>query len=90
LVLSRCILDELSRVLLRLNQRLKWQPGDFADLIEILSLEAELVEPVPPDKDLPRDIADVQVLSTFLAAKAERMMRRLVPRTETLFSPQTS
>jgi hypothetical protein len=32
-VLSRYLLDELARVLPRLNHRLKWQPADFADLI---------------------------------------------------------
>jgi uncharacterized protein len=31
--LSRYLLDELARVLPRLNHRLKWQPADFADLI---------------------------------------------------------
>jgi predicted nucleic acid-binding protein len=42
-VLSRYILDELLRVLPKLNHRLNWQPGDFSDLVDILALEAELV-----------------------------------------------
>jgi putative PIN family toxin of toxin-antitoxin system len=74
LVLSRYILDELLRVLPRLNHRLKWQPGDFADLVDILALEAELVEPQSKDKGLPRDVNDVLVLGTFLAAKAEYLV----------------
>ena len=74
LVLSRYILDELLRVLPRLNHRLKWQPSDFADLVDILALEAELVEPQPQDKRLPRDANDVAVLGTFLAAKAEYLV----------------
>ena len=73
-VLSRYILDELLRVLPRLNRRLKWQPSDFADLVDILALEAELVEPQSRDKRLPRDVNDVPVLGTFLAAKAEYLV----------------
>jgi len=74
LVLSRYILDELSRMLPRLNHRLKWQPSDFADLVDILAMEAELVEPQFPGKRLPRDVNDVPVLGTFLAAKAEYLI----------------
>ena len=74
LVLSRHILDELLRVLPRLNHRLKWQPSDFADLVDILALEAELVEPQSQDKRLLRDVNDVPVLGTFLAAKAEYLV----------------
>lgn len=74
LVLSRYILDELLRVLPRLNRRLKWQPADFADLVDILAMEAELVEPQSQDKRLLRDVNDVPVLGTFLAAKAEYLV----------------
>jgi len=73
-VLSRYILDEVSRVLPRLNHRLRWQPSDFADLIDILALEAELVEPHVPGPRLPHDANDVPVLGTFLAAKAEYLV----------------
>ena len=44
-VLSRYLLDELACVLPRLNHRLKWRPADFADLIDILAIEADMVEP---------------------------------------------
>jgi putative PIN family toxin of toxin-antitoxin system len=74
LVLSRYILDELLRVLPRLNHRLKWQSSDFADLVDIMALEAELVEPQSQDQRLPRDVNDVPVLGTFLAAKAEYLV----------------
>jgi uncharacterized protein len=70
-VLSRYILDELARVLPRLNHRLNWQPNDFADLIDILALTTELVEPTALDGSLARDAADLPVLGTFLAARAE-------------------
>jgi predicted nucleic acid-binding protein len=36
-VLSRYLLDELARVLPRLNHRLQWQPADFADLTPVLT-----------------------------------------------------
>jgi putative PIN family toxin of toxin-antitoxin system len=74
LVLSRYILDELMRVLPRLNHRLKWQSHDFADLVDILALEAELVEPDQPTKKLPRDAKDIPVLGTFLTAKADYLV----------------
>jgi putative PIN family toxin of toxin-antitoxin system len=73
-VLSRYILDELLRVLPKLNHRLNWQPGDFSDLVDILALEAELVEPDVPGKNLPRDVKDVPVLGTLLAAKADYLV----------------
>lgn len=73
-VLSRFILDELARVLPRLNHRLKWAESDFADLVDILSIEAELVEPIAlPEIEL-RDAADLPVLGTLLAAKADYLI----------------
>lgn len=73
-VLSRYILDELARVLPRLNRRLNWQPGDFSDLIDILAIEADLVEPQPLEDSAVRDAADVPVLGTLLAAKADYLV----------------
>jgi uncharacterized protein len=73
-VLSRYILDELSRVLPRLNRRLNWQPADLSDLIDILALEAELALPLALGKKLPRDVKDVPVLGTLLAAKADYLV----------------
>ena len=73
-MLSRYILNELARVLPRLNHRLKWHTGDFADLVDILALEAELAEPQSPGEKLPCDANDVPVLGTFLAAKADYLV----------------
>ena len=73
-VLSPYILDELSRVLPRLNHRLHWRPTDFSDLIDILALEADLAEPLVPGKNLPRDVKDVPVLGTLLTAKANYLV----------------
>lgn len=72
--LFRYILDELARVLPRLNHRLKWQPNDFADLIDILAIQADLVEPQRLEGSAARDAADVPVLGTLLAAKADYLV----------------
>ena len=73
-VLSRYLLDELARVLPRLNHRLKWQPADFADLIDILAIEADMVEPAPVPGGSARDAKDLPVLGTFLAAQADYLV----------------
>lgn len=73
-VLSRYILDELLRVLPRLNHRLKWQPADFSDLVDILAVEAERVEPTPSARDRLRDAKDVPVLGTLLAAGTDYLI----------------
>ena len=73
-VLSRYILDELARVLPRLNHRLKWEPNDFAELVDILAIEAELVEPEALESDIGRDAADAPVLGTLLAATADYLI----------------
>lgn len=73
-VLSRHILDEVARVLPRLNHRLHWQDSDFADLIDILALQADLVEPQPVPAGTARDAADLPVLGTLLAAKTDYLI----------------
>ena len=73
-VLSRYWLDELARVLPRLNHRLKWQPADFADLIDILAIEADIVEPVAVSDNSARDAKELPVLGTFLAAQADYLV----------------
>ena len=73
-VLSRHILDELARALPRLNRRLNWKPADFADLIDILAIQAELVEPAPVKTGAARDAGDLPVLGTLLASKADYLI----------------
>jgi uncharacterized protein len=73
-VLSRYILDELARVLPRLNHRLNWQPGDFADLVDILAIQADLVDPGPLERSATRDANDAPVLGTLLASKADYLV----------------
>jgi putative PIN family toxin of toxin-antitoxin system len=73
-VISRYILDEVARVLPRLNHRLHWDDADFTDLLEILAIQADLVEPLPLPPDALRDAADVPVLGTLLAAEADYLI----------------
>ncbi len=72
--LSRYILDELARVLPRLNHRLKWTEADFADLIDILAFQADLVEPEPVSEGTARDAANLPVLGTLLASRADYLV----------------
>jgi putative PIN family toxin of toxin-antitoxin system len=71
---SRHILDEVARVLPRLNHRLHWDDADFTDLLEILSILADVVEPLPLPPGTVRDAADLAVLGTLLAAEADYLV----------------
>jgi uncharacterized protein len=73
-VLSHYVLEELARVLPRINRRLQWAPGDFADFVELLAVQAEIVEPLSLDDDATRDEKDVPVLGTLIAAKADYLI----------------
>ena len=46
-VLSQYILDELLRVLPRLNHRLGWSNSEMRDFVDSLAFLADLVEPEP-------------------------------------------
>lgn len=71
LVLSEHILEELERVLPRLNRRLGWSKTDFADFIDTLALQVEMVVPAKLSADTARDAADVPVLGTLLESGAD-------------------
>lgn len=72
-VLSRYILDELSRVLPRLA-RVRMTPGEIRDLVDSLMFIADVVEPDGvPDAKL-RDPADQAVLLTLAASKADYLI----------------
>jgi uncharacterized protein len=67
-LLSAYILDELRRVLPRLAHRHGLTAAEIDDLADVLSIQAELIEPllsVEPDL---RDADDQPVLATLLAA----------------------
>lgn len=67
-LLSAYILDELRRVLPRLVQRHNLTSIEVDDLVDALSIQVEIIEPLASlDADL-RDAADQPVLGTLLAA----------------------
>lgn len=67
--LSDFILEELRRVLPRLRHRHGLDNQEIDDLVDILSFQAERVEPHVVAADAIRDIDDLPVLGTFLAAQ---------------------
>ena len=73
-VLSQYILDELLRVLPRLNHRLGWSNSEMRDFVDSLAFLADLVEPEPIADPQLRDAADQPVLGTFLAANANYLV----------------
>lgn len=73
-ILSQYILDELKRVLPRLNHRLGWSSVEIAEFVDSLAFFADLVDPVQTAEPLLRDKADQPVLGTFLAANANYLV----------------
>lgn len=72
-VLSRYILDELTRVLPRLT-RVRLSAGEIRDLVDSLMFLADMVEPDACTEGALRDAADQQVLGTLLAARADYLI----------------
>lgn len=70
IVLSAYILDELRRVLPRLAHRHGLAPAEIDDLIDILSIQAEVVEPLAHVDPALRDGDDQPILATLAAAQA--------------------
>lgn len=67
-LLSVYILDELRRVLPRLANRHGLSLAEVNDLVDILSIQAEIIEPLPCTESDLRDVNDLPVLGTLLAA----------------------
>ncbi len=67
MVLSNFILDEPRRVLPRLSNRHGLSPAEIDDLVDILSLQAEVVEPAELSNDECRDVDDLPILGTLIA-----------------------
>lgn len=63
------ILDELRRVLPRLRQRHGLSSAEIEDLVDILSIQAEIVEPLEGTELELRDATDQPVLGALLAAR---------------------
>jgi putative PIN family toxin of toxin-antitoxin system len=72
-VLSRYILDEMVRVLPRLT-RIKLSPMEIRDLADSFMFMAEIVEPGGKVEKALRDKADLPVLQTLQAAKADYLI----------------
>ena len=69
-VLAEFIVEETRRVLPRLRHRHRLSDGEIDDLVDALSIQAELLSPLPiADPDL-RDGHDLPILGTLLAAVA--------------------
>lgn len=67
-VLSGFILDELRRVLPKLAHRHGLSASEIEDLVDILSIQAEVVEPAPGADPALTDRNDQPVLGTLIAA----------------------
>src|SRR5260370_26258982 len=72
-VLSRYILDEMSRVLPRLK-RIGLSAGEIRDLVDSFMFLADMVEPDGGRDESLRDAADQQVLGTLLASRADYLI----------------
>ncbi len=68
IVLSPYILDELRRVLPKLTHRHGLSANEIDDLIDTLSIQAELVEPEAVNEPEIADVNDRAVLGTLIAA----------------------
>lgn len=66
-VLSDFILGELRRVLTMLSHRHGLSLADIEDLIDILSIQAEVIEPTEDNEPDLRDPIDRPVLGTLIA-----------------------
>lgn len=79
-VLSPYLLDELSRVIPRLDHRLKLSRAERGDLIDSLALSAEMIVPdaasleVAAQPGLLRDTGDIPVLALLIAARADYLI----------------
>ena len=77
-VLSVYILEELRRVLPRLAHRHGLTSAEIDDLVDVLSIQAELIEPLAGAEPDLRDAADQPVLGTLLAALASSNIDYLI------------
>lgn len=73
-VLSHYILEELRRVLPRLQSRHGLTAAELDDLLDCLAFEADLVEPDGTPEPLLTDPWDQAVLGTWRAAQAEALI----------------
>ena len=72
--LSHHIVEELSRSLPRMNHRLNWRPQKFEEEVELLALQAQIVEPADLPDTAVRDTGDLPVLGTLIASEADYLI----------------
>ena len=77
-VLSTFILEELRRVLPRLGHRHGLNAQQIDDLIDILSVKAEIVEPSTTKEARLRDPNDQAILGSYLSASLTGMVHYLI------------
>lgn len=77
-VLSGFILDELRRVLPRLSHRHGLSAAEIEDLVDILSIQAEVIEPAPGIDPTLTDLNDQPVLGTLIAALEQAHVDMLI------------
>lgn len=68
-LLSAYILEELRRVLPRLAHRHGLTSPEIDDLVDVLSIQAEVIEPLPGVEPASRDVDDQPVLGALSAAQ---------------------
>ena len=69
-LLSTYIVEELRRVLPRLAHRHGLTAAEIDDLVDVISIQAETIAPLPDTEPDLRDLDDQPVLGTLLAALA--------------------
>jgi len=66
-LLSTFIVDELGRVMPRLSHRHGLTTGEIDDLLDLLCIQAEMIEPTDTDERKLKDTNDLPVLGTLIA-----------------------
>ena len=77
-VLSLFILDELRRVLPKLAHRHGLSATEIDDLVDILSIQAEVVDPAPVHEAALTDLNDQPILGTLIAALQQSQADALI------------
>lgn len=76
--LSEYILDEIQRVLPRLQHRHGMSEAEIDDLVDILALLAEVIEPAALPLDAVRDSKDTPVLGTLITGMQSHSVDYLI------------
>lgn len=73
-VLSMFILEELRRVLPRLAARHGLSASEIDDLVDVLAIQAALLEPVEVDRSLVQDPDDLPVMAALRAGNVDYLI----------------